>query len=82
MDGMGRLRWRCRRGMQELDLLLLGFVEVSGPSADDGTLEAFQRLIEFPDDVLMDLLMERAASPDGQLTDVIEKIRSAAAHKA
>lgn len=82
MDGMGRLRWRCRRGMQELDLMLLAFIDGGGLSVDDKTLEAFQRLLEFPDDALMDFLMKRAAPPDGQLTNVIEKIRSAAAHQA
>ncbi|MDJ0806588.1 MAG: succinate dehydrogenase assembly factor 2, partial [Gammaproteobacteria bacterium] len=31
---LNRLRWQCRRGMLELDLLLLGFLETRYPRLD------------------------------------------------
>lgn len=82
MDEFRRLRWRCRRGMQELDLMLRAFMDRGGLGADRESLEAFSRLLDCPDDVLLDLLMKRAIPPDKQLADVIEKVRSAVAPKA
>lgn len=76
-----RLRWRCRRGMRELDLLLLGFVDDGDWTLGRGGLRAFQRLLDYPDNLLLELLMGRAAPSDVELADVIDRIRSAAARK-
>lgn len=79
MNELGRLRWGCRRGMQELDRMLLAAVDRG--SLDHEDLQAFERLLELSDDVLADLLMGRVAPTDEQLTDVINKIRTAAGHQ-
>lgn len=76
------LSWRCRRGMRELDLLLLPFVNDACRAFTSGELQAFQRLLDYPDDVLLPLLMGRLPPPDDGLADVIDKIRSATARKA
>ncbi len=48
----GKLRWRCRRGMQELDILLARYVEERFAGAAPDEQEAFRRLLESPDTLL------------------------------
>lgn len=77
MDELGRLRWQCRRGMLELDLLLRRFVDTGYIGLDGAERNAFARLLEYPDDTLLELLMGRMTSTEGEITRVIEKIRAA-----
>jgi antitoxin CptB len=44
-----RLEWRCRRGMKELDLLLLRYLREHYPRAGSGEREAFVAFLELPD---------------------------------
>ena len=46
---LSRLKWRCRRGMKELDLLLLRWLERGWPRADAERRRAFEWLLEQPD---------------------------------
>jgi antitoxin CptB len=53
VDDLGRLRWRCRRGMLELDEALLAFLERHYPGAEPAVQEAFLELLDRDDgDVL------------------------------
>ena len=49
---LGKLRWRCRRGMKELDVLLTRYVEERFCGASDQEREAFRQLLETQDPVL------------------------------
>ena len=51
-QNLGKLRWRCRRGMQELDILLLRYVDQRFADASFEEQEAFQRLLETQDPVI------------------------------
>ena len=77
--GRSQVYWRCRRGMLELDLLLLGFMEQGYDRLDAGSQSVFQTLLEYPDAVLLELLMGRAASTDPEVSRVVRSIRAAAA---
>jgi antitoxin CptB len=57
-----RIRWRCRRGLLELDLLLKAFVEQHLDRLDDAALDAFAHLLTKPDPELLDLAMGRCES--------------------
>ena len=46
---VAQLRWRCRRGMKELDLLLGEWLERRWDGADPGKRRSFQWLLEQPD---------------------------------
>jgi antitoxin CptB len=81
MNTLDRLRWRCRRGMKELDLMLLGFIEHADQGLNNDELQALARLVEYPDDVLLDLLMGRRVVRDRTIAHIIDKIRSTAARK-
>lgn len=70
-----RLRWRCRRGMLELDLLLQGFLEHAFQELPETAKREFEALLGYPDPVLLDWLMGRAAPVEQGLADVVERIR-------
>ena len=44
-----RLEWRCRRGMKELDLLLLRYLRERLPLAANDERAAFVEFLELPD---------------------------------
>jgi len=60
MGEFDRVRWRCRRGLLELDLILARFLERHYAGLDLGQRQAFDRLLEAPDNDLLDLAMGRA----------------------
>ena len=71
---MRRLRWRCRRGMKELDLLLLNYIdEVYSASRPERQL-AFRRLLSMPDPEILALLTGRSEADDEHLAHVIERL--------
>ncbi|HSH27456.1 MAG TPA: succinate dehydrogenase assembly factor 2 [Wenzhouxiangella sp.] len=70
-----RLRWRCRRGMQELDVMLGGWLEACWGEAGEDLREAFERLLEVEDDRLWDWLLGRSR-PEPELASIVEAIRA------
>jgi antitoxin CptB len=44
-----KLEWRCRRGMKELDILLLRYLRGSLAAAPDSDRAAFAEFLELPD---------------------------------
>lgn len=54
-----RLRWRCRRGVRELDILLTRFLDERYPHIDDDERASFAALLECQDPDVMDWLMGR-----------------------
>ena len=74
--GTGRLRWRCRRGMKELDLLLTGYLDVRWPEAPGPERAAFEAFLELPDPDIAGLLLGHAEPPP-QFRDLLPRIRRA-----
>jgi succinate dehydrogenase flavin-adding protein (antitoxin of CptAB toxin-antitoxin module) len=70
-----RLKWRSRRGLLELDLVLDRFWKRTGDKLDDGEAAALEKLLRLPDNDLLDLVMGRAQAPD-DLRDMVHKLRS------
>ncbi|TDJ33639.1 MAG: hypothetical protein E2O56_03510 [Gammaproteobacteria bacterium] len=73
------LRWRCRRGMQELDILLSRFLERDFADQAEPVQEAFRGLLDSEDDVLWDWLSGRAQPDDEELRDVVRRVRQTVA---
>ncbi len=78
MGELDRLRWRCRRGMLELDLLLQGFLDRDYAQLDVAQKEVFIRLLELPDQTLSEYLLGSSEIAQKEFVDVIERIRHAA----
>ena len=77
-ETMSRLRWRCRRGMLELDLLLQGFLESSFAGLDEEEQQLFIELLELSDQDLFENLMAIDEPERKEFSRVIAKIRHAA----
>lgn len=73
-----RLAWQCRRGMRELDELLNGFLLQGYCDLDETAQETFAGLLEYPDTVLLELLMGRMTPADKDVARIVEKIRNTA----
>ncbi len=69
-----RLRWQCRRGMLELDLLLNDFVERGYADLDAAGQQVFERLLGHPDQILHGWLMQQAVPADSELRDLVGRI--------
>jgi antitoxin CptB len=77
----GRLTWRCRRGMKELDLLLREYLDQHWPAAASGDRDAFARLLELPDPELASYLLGHAVA-DNTLEPVLAVLRGLSARGA
>ena len=58
-----RVRWRCRRGLLELDIVLGRFVEQHYAGLDELQKVAFDALLDMPDNVLWDMITGKEAPP-------------------
>jgi antitoxin CptB len=62
---LARLRWRCRRGMLENDLILARFLDRRGDALTEAEVAGLDRLLDLTDNELWDVLCGRAAAdPD------------------
>ena len=71
-----RLKWRSRRGLLELDLVFDRFWAGAGRRMTEGDGQAMERLLALPDNDLLDLVMGRTESADGQLRELVAKLRA------
>jgi antitoxin CptB len=55
------MRWRCRRGMKELDLLLIRWLDARFEAASEAERGEFEALLELPDPQLAGYLLRREA---------------------
>ena len=74
-----RLAWQCRRGMRELDELLGVFLRRRYPDLDARQRQAFSQLLDYPDTLLLELLMGRMTSSDRDVAALVRDIRDTAA---
>ena len=68
------LRWRCRRGMRELDQLMQRYLEHGWPTADDRERGLFLRLLDCEDDKLWQWFMGQARPEDTELQAIVDRI--------
>ena len=73
-----KLKWQCRRGTQELDKLLLSYVETEYLNAAPAEQQQFQVLIDLEDNELLQLFFTESDSEQRGLNHLIEKIRLSA----
>lgn len=72
-EHLGKLRWRCRRGMKELDLLTLGYLERYYPHASSQEQAAFVELLALQDPLLMSYMVGRAL-PEHEATQRVVQV--------
>jgi len=72
-----RLKWRSRRGLLELDLVFERFWKGAGLKLTDGDAAALEKLLELPDNDLLDLVMGRTHAGEDELAAMVAKLRAA-----
>ena len=60
LEDYKRLKWRCRRGVKELDLLLQDILDNQFTDFDTDQRRAFSEFLETPDPVILDWVMRRS----------------------
>ena len=72
----GRLRWRCRRGMKELDVLLERFAQQLLPQASVADCRVFSELLDLPDPLLAGYLLGGEVPAEPHLAQAIGRMRA------
>jgi succinate dehydrogenase flavin-adding protein (antitoxin of CptAB toxin-antitoxin module) len=73
---MNRLRWHCRRGLLENDLVLQRFLERHGRELEGERLSAFKALLDYADDELWGIVSGRSECRDPALGEVVGLLRN------
>ena len=71
-----KLRWRCRRGMRELDQLLERWLDREWRQSPTAQREVFLRLLDTEDDKLCRWFLGHEAAGDVEIAALVERIRS------
>jgi antitoxin CptB len=62
-----RVRWRCRRGLLELDIIFVRFIEAQYLKLSVEERQTFEELLDLPDNPLWDMVSGRKdAGSDAQ----------------
>ena len=72
----GRLRWRCRRGMKELDVLLERFAHRVRLEASAEECRLFAELLELPDPLLAGYLLGGETPAEPHLAQALGRMRA------
>lgn len=70
-----KLRWRCRRGMRELDQLLERWLDQAWRQSPTREREVFLRLLGTEDDTLWRWFLGHESPPDVETAALVERIR-------
>lgn len=70
-----RIYWRCRRGIREVEDLLLAFVDARYASLSEQERRTFARLLDYPDQILFEYTLGQVIPRDRTLARLLSKIR-------
>lgn len=77
---LNRLLWRCRRGTLEMDLLLEKFVSQQYGHLSPEQMLAFDRLLDYPDNELWDMVTKKVEIDDVALQGTLTLLRQTGMH--
>jgi len=70
-----KLRWLCRRGIKELDILLEAFIHQNLQALQGGSWPELEALLHNEDDVLWDWVQQPASGGAVAYRNLLEEIR-------
>ncbi len=76
MKELERARWRCRRGLLELDIVLQRFMDQHYARLDNEELWQFEILLSQSDNDLWDMITARKAVTDDRLQPVLKLLQN------
>ncbi len=71
---LSRLRWHCRRGMRELDVLLTRYLDKIYPQATETQRQAFETLLDLPDPLILAYVIGTETPAEPALIDVVQQL--------
>ena len=71
------LRWRCRRGMLELDIIFNDFLNKAYDKLDQQQKKLLDQMLDYPDQLLFDLFLGKIVSSDKEISSFVTYIRHA-----
>jgi antitoxin CptB len=74
VSSLSRLRWQCRRGMRELDVLMSRWLERDWTAASSAERTAFEQLLGLQDPQLAEYLLRGEPHPDPVAAGVIARM--------
>jgi len=72
-----RLKWRSRRGLLELDLIFTRFWEKHDSALSEHEMQALDRLLQLPDNDLLDMVMQRQACTEARIRHLLQLLHEA-----
>lgn len=75
MKELERARWRCRRGLLELDIILQRFMDEHYMQLDVAELQQFETLLSLSDNDLWDMIAEKKMVTDKGLEPVLHLLQ-------
>ena len=79
MSELSRLRWLCRRGMKELDVVMSAYLDGYYQAAPSAEQRQFRLLLEMPDPDLYRLLLGHGQADDAETRRLVEFLRGVSA---
>ncbi len=76
MGHLSRLKWQCRRGTLELDILLTRYLETCFEHAEQQEQIEFLKLLELEDTELLPYLMGQRQPEAVPMQQLVKKIRA------
>ncbi len=76
LNNLDRLRWQCRRGMLELDVLLEAFLEQCYSDLPPRMQRHFIQLLEFPDPIIHAWCIGGEKPDDEEFAELVSSIRA------
>ncbi len=73
---LAQLRWRCRRGLRELDVLLMNYFDHHFAKSEPSRQQAFVALLELQDPVILSYLTGTSQPQDRAIADIIQQLAS------
>lgn len=77
---LNKLRWRCRRGMRELDMVFERFLAQDFPQLDLDAQQAFSELLDATDPELYAWLLGRAPARSAALAKLVVRLQTHRPH--
>ena len=71
-----RLKWKCRRGLLELDLVLERFLQREARTLSEEEAVALGELLDQHDNDLWDLVIGRSDRVDARLRGILARLRA------
>ena len=69
-----KILWQCRRGLWELDAILIPFLQNNFATLSDEEIQLFRKLLAYEDIEIFDILVNKKSFDDKSLENIINQI--------